>query len=173
MVGLRRTRGTALAQLPRSGRASEPSTSASNSAGSRGVPLIAYVRSSTLRPSVLIAERIEDIPIRSHSARDAAFADSVTAITTSNPLLSSEGNRAPPSGGRHLGRSGRCLRPSRCARCRAGGSRRPARRCRELSARAARRSRRGVGAQQVVAWQALMPEELAFQHCLSAQGGGS
>lgn len=27
-------------------------------------------------------------------------------------------------------------------------------------------------AQQVVAWQTLTPEELAFQHCLSAQGGG-
>lgn len=27
--------------------------------------------------------------------------------------------------------------------------------------------------QQVVAWQALTPEELAFQHCLSAKGSGS
>ncbi|OCL36407.1 hypothetical protein BCR15_00605 [Tessaracoccus lapidicaptus] len=28
-------------------------------------------------------------------------------------------------------------------------------------------------AQQVVAWQTLTPEALAFQHCLSAQGDGS
>ena len=28
-------------------------------------------------------------------------------------------------------------------------------------------------AQQIVAWQTLTPEELAFQHCLTAQGGDS